>query len=338
MKIVCSQFLLFTVIVVVYATNINPEKCIPRPHSACLDDCCERYTKKKSGDSFQNKRKRCKQKCHDSYRIVFKDCKPVGEPEPPPFSGATIIDYPNGFPCNENKVPFSLNHGEWGKDYPVLKKYDDDDQSKCFVRMTPDLISGDGKFNLRGLSMFLEHEFDEENAKYSFEMTAGYRIYGDEPYADGLVFLLHQDADGVNAFGGGGENLGYKDKIMPALAIELDTYYNWKHDMGPNNIHVLSVDGSNTRTTLGEVGPLFLRTGGDGARHGRLWVDYHEDEVIRVYLDSSGNEIKPSEPQLAVPFSLKGLFDGNTVFIGFTAATWSYDDNHDVLDWKMAEA
>ena len=65
--------------------------------------------------------------------------------------------------------------------------------------------------------------------EFSFQMTIGYRLYGEQDgSADGMVFVMHQDARGAGALGNAGGGIGVYDPdpqqtIRPSLAIEWDT-------------------------------------------------------------------------------------------------------------------
>jgi len=107
-------------------------------------------------------------------------------------------------------------------------------------------------------------------------------------------------------------------------------------DESEDRIHVVYVDGEGTMHELAETAPLVIRTTDFGAPSGRMWVDYCSDEMLRVYINPTGDE-KPAEAQVVVPFELSTIFQGNDVVVGYTAGTWAQADYQDILDWKMTQ-
>ena len=94
----------------------------------------------------------------------------------PLASSRTSIVASEGFDCG-NETMFTLNRLDDTTEYPLLMVDDSsgsDDQ--CFLRLTPD------ERGWRASSAFMEFSFFESNPKRTFEMSAGYRIYGGEFY------------------------------------------------------------------------------------------------------------------------------------------------------------
>ena len=105
------------------------------------------------------------------------------------------------------------------KEYPQMLEIED---GLCALRMTPDAGAS------MAATAFTTHTFEETNARKSFSMSLGYRIYGKNAgSADGLAFVMHQDARGIHALGKAGGYLGVyggsKEIIRNALVIEFDT-------------------------------------------------------------------------------------------------------------------
>eukprot|EP00977_Amphora_coffeiformis_P014524 scaffold4079_cov167-Amphora_coffeaeformis.AAC.20 len=252
-----------------------------------------------------------------------------------PLVGArTSIQAMNGFLCG-NSTMFTLN-GLDDIEYPKMLSFDED-ANDCFLRLTPDTAG------MRASSAFVPFEFIDLNAGKTFSMNAGYRIYGnDVGSADGMAFVIHQDPRQANAIGGSGGSLGSyvrgdQEGIKSAIVIEWDTHLNREFfDDGENRLQIMYVDENGNMLELAESGLLPIRTSADGSTTGRIWIEYCNDKVLRVYLNSNGNK-KPSSPQLFAYVDFNDLFSDDTVFVGFTAGTFSLGDNHDILDWTVTQ-
>ena len=85
-----------------------------------------------------------------------------------------------------------------------------------------------------------------------------------------------------------------------------------------------------------DVPDIEIRTNKDGFPAGRMWVDYCSDQLFRVYLNATG-DTKPENALVEVLFDLKAFFTGPSVVVGYTAATWSQGDNHDIMSWEFRE-
>ena len=69
---------------------------------------------------------------------------------------------------------------------------------------------------------------------------------------------------------------------------------------------------------------------------GRMWVDYCNDYVIKVYINPSNNT-KPDIPNAVATVDLNDFFVGNEVVVGYTAGTWAQADYQDILDWTFIQ-
>jgi hypothetical protein len=277
----------------------------------------------------------------------------------------TSIASPDGFVCDDNSM-FTLNRLDNTTIYPKMMSLDGSQASTdCFLRLTPD---EDG---MRASSAFVEFDFFQSNPNKTFEMSAGYRIYGNnDGSADGMAFVIHADPRGANALGGSGGAMGVYGRssqpiIKSALVIEWDTrkcgdvfdgvklmilkQANFLSfvlstelnreffDDGQDRLHIMMVNEDGSITELAETGLIPLRTSEDGLTPGRIWVEYCDDQVLRVYLNAGGDE-KPLFPSTFATVDLDALFQDNAVFAGFTAGTYALADNHDILDWTMTQS
>lgn len=98
--------------------------------------------------------------------------------------------------------------------------------------------------------------------------------------ADGIAFVIHQDANGTAAMGGGGGAIGYGSNgsirgITPSLAIEYDTYYNDGADAyDPYGIHMALMKNGDQRhrnnypsPISNLAGPVMLGSVADNVYH-----------------------------------------------------------------------
>lgn len=185
----------------------------------------------------------------------------------------------------------------------------------------------------------------QQPVKDGFTTTFQFRI--SEPSglpADGLAFVIQNN--GLDSLGAGGGGMAY-DGIPQSLAVEFDTYHNSGNDYDdPNANHVavqscglapnsgnhltpcalginyaISVNLSDEQTHTATITytPPSLLLGGTGS--------------LEVFLD--GGAI----PVLTVPYDLFSLGLGgpaaDSAWVGFSAATGYFYENHDILSWEF---
>mmetsp|Transcript_31005 Transcript_31005/g.64698 ORF Transcript_31005/g.64698 Transcript_31005/m.64698 type:complete len:307 (-) Transcript_31005:156-1076(-) len=193
-----------------------------------------------------------------------------------------------------------------------------DDNQQCVLRLTP------AAEDIKRATYMVSNLASSTTA---FSMELGYQIHSSEEgsHAHGMAFVLHQDPRGVN----GGAHLG-NEKIRGALVVVMRTYQRKAIDV----LLYSTSEAAGRETKLGTI-EGDPRTGGTAI--GRLWVEYCDgDDQLRIYHDASGAQEK--KLVLTAPFDLSSFFDlDNEIYMGFTAATGQYKDNHDVLDfcWKI---
>jgi len=122
--------------------------------------------------------------------------------------------------------------------------------------------------------------------------------------------------------------------LIVAFADQKD--YNGEFpDQHGNQIAIATIDAGGTVTTHAYTSDIDIRTDDDGVETGRVWIEY-DGTKLKVYLDSDG-DTKPSSPTLSVDdnIDLSDLFYGPAVNVGFTAATGSQADFHDVMNWNF---
>lgn len=176
----------------------------------------------------------------------------------------------------------------------------------------------------------------------SFQTTFQFQIGGSDGTegADGIVLLLHNDAAGPNALGGSGGDIGYLSNyqatITPALALEIDTYFNVETgDSGENTIELISYDANGTRSILSQQGPNFDLN--DGSAY-TVWFDYQAVEngvdVIQVFVGAAGAP-KPEQALIAHAIELPLLL-GSSAYIGFTSGTANSRNFHEIESFSFS--
>ncbi len=181
------------------------------------------------------------------------------------------------------------------------------------IRLTPDLQYMEGlayhttKLNL---SNFFEIEFD---------IFLGNKDEG----ADGITFVIHNDPRGFDAYGTWGECMGYGrwsknyvagNFISPSVAIEFDTYQNYRQN-DPTCDHVAYLEnGTNFHETYWNNQDEEFNMEDDYLHNFRFrWEP--ELKKITVYLD--GEVVYQGKRDL-----VNDIFEGQTQAIwGFTAST-----------------
>jgi hypothetical protein len=187
--------------------------------------------------------------------------------------------------------------------------------------------------------------------------------------ADGLALVIHNDPAGTGALGysGNGQNLAYGNNdistasgpgnaIQNSLAVELDTHQNSDYSdpvgnhiavqsCGPNNSSTLTPnsadhnyvcpDGSLAKLALQSLPAGMSLT--DGKVH-TITVNYLPPGTctsncnnLSVYLDST----LILQTTVDITRQLK-LTSNGSAYIGFTAATGSQVENHDIVSWSFS--
>jgi uncharacterized repeat protein (TIGR01451 family) len=179
------------------------------------------------------------------------------------------------------------------------------------------------------------------------------------PTADGFAFVIQNSAAGTAALGGGGGGIGYQS-IGNSLAIEFDTYANtfdpeWDgtgnapanhvaiQNCGPNNPnsadHTATYNGGTPCKKALATAPIKLA---DGKAH-NVRIDYNSNcgdcsPSIQVYIDGMPVFDGAVFIDIGATINLASLTEGgvlNSAYVGFTAGTGSYFENHDIKSWSF---
>lgn len=152
-----------------------------------------------------------------------------------------------------------------------------------------------------------------------------FSISGTGSGADGLAFVVQNDASGANAIGGVGGYIGYSG-LTPSVVVEFDTYNNGVADNHNSNHVGINVDGTIHSAALA-VAPFSLESD-DASRF--AWVDY-DGTALSVYLSETAT--KPGTELLSHNVSLNDL--GGSGFFGFTAATGANWSDHRIKSFDL---
>lgn len=169
----------------------------------------------------------------------------------------------------------------------------------------------------------------------NFSVAFSFKLHGGSA-ADGFTITFQNSDDGHEALGQSGGFLGYQG-IGKSVAFIYDTFdndFDTDRVSGPNTSVVSFGDLVNGwgGSTIGQ--PVSFAS---GLREQVLfsWIDY--DVTLghfRMYLNDV--DVKPGTPVESVASDWK-VNIGELVFVGFTAATGSLDDNHDILSFSVTQ-
>lgn len=165
-----------------------------------------------------------------------------------------------------------------------------------------------------------------------FDTTFTFQLSGGAPGADGFAFVI-QDL-GTSLTGTGGSGLGYEN-LPRSLAVEFDTF-----GFSPETDNHVSVQSrgnqpnhANDIYSLGQAEASFDLN--DGQPHTAL-IRYRPG-VLLLYLDGDATA------SLVIAVNLQNvngdnILDGSgDAWVGFTAATGFFSEDHDLLDWSFDE-
>jgi len=175
-----------------------------------------------------------------------------------------------------------------------------------------------------------------------FTSTFTYRITARGPgggRADGFAFVVQNDS--ATALGEDGEALGYgideygagqAGGIPNSLAVEFDTYRHFEFDEAtPNHVSVqtrgLLPNSAHPQYSLGTTNGVAALD--DEVVH--TVIVHYDAQQLEVYVDD------PLTPLLTVPVDLSSVLDldAGSAWVGFTASSGAYWENHEILSWSF---
>lgn len=213
-------------------------------------------------------------------------------------------------------------------------------QAGSSLRLTPN-VGGQAASCYHGVQVAVNAGFQ---TTFEFQILNG----GSGSGADGMSFIIHNDAAGSAALGDNGSALAYAgytagSGISNGLVIEIDTWDNGNGDLSDNEVSIhTSGTGQldfNEVTSLGHVPPAVNMS--DGAIH-TLRV-LHSGEQVEVFLDDMTTPIVSAAHSFSTGGTYIGgatvggldLANGSSAWVGFTASTGGVSEDHDVLSWSF---
>lgn len=157
--------------------------------------------------------------------------------------------------------------------------------------------------------------------------------------ADGITFVL---AQGTSGLGGAGGGMGYQG-VGNSVAIEFDTYWN---NFDPNSNHV-GVDTNGSLSSSIWTSPYGVTSCdfnsnsylADGCMsNGKVWSAFINYDGTTQKLNVSVQQQGMALVQLITDYSIDiaSILGTTDAHVGFTAATGSGLENHDILSWQLA--
>jgi len=155
--------------------------------------------------------------------------------------------------------------------------------------------------------------------------------------ADGITFVLAANPSGLGVGGGG---IGYQG-VPNSVAIEFDTFNNGGLDISSNHVAV-DVNGVLTNTAAAnpygvgtcEFPSSYLQTG--CMSNGHVWtvtIGYNGTNLNVVVQDAAN----PAQTVInSFPINIAAALGTTTAFVGFTSGTGAGFENHDILNWQLA--
>ncbi len=165
---------------------------------------------------------------------------------------------------------------------------------------------------------------------FQFRITAGGGFFesGESVKgADGITFALNS----VNTMAGlAGDGIGYQGNPYSA-SIEFDTFNNGSpKDTDGNHVGV-NLYGSTRSVATAQVTGALMNNG----QIWSAWIDYDGvTDLLSVRLAQGGSAARPDTALLDYTVDLYEAVYHEDVYFGFTAATGSLTNTHDILRWE----
>jgi len=155
--------------------------------------------------------------------------------------------------------------------------------------------------------------------------------------ADGITFVLAKVPTGLGAAGGG---IGYQG-VPNSVAIEFDTFNNGGLDLSSNHV---AIDVNGVLTNTATANPYGVATCDFGSGHtqigcmsnGHVWtvVVGYNGALLTVSVQDAANPVQTVIN--AFPIDIAANLGTTTAFVGFTSGTGAGFENHDILNWQLA--
>jgi hypothetical protein len=185
------------------------------------------------------------------------------------------------------------------------------------------------------------------SANFQFRMT---NPGGIDP-ADGFAFVLAKSPTGL---GGAGVGMGYSG-VPNSVAIEFDTYNNANYGLGNNdgnssnhvsidtggaleNQAITNVYGNGSCGFLSGTPAQNDYTAAGCMSNGNLWkanIGYDGTALTVTLLDPAKGILFTAIDHFAI--DIASILGTNQAYVGFTSATGSGWENHDIVAWHFAD-
>ncbi len=154
-----------------------------------------------------------------------------------------------------------------------------------------------------------------------------FRIHGTADGGDGLVFIIQ--GNGPTSIGTGGSGLGYSG-IGRSVAVEIDNNQN-TGDPTANHLGILT--NGNVTAHLATFTPGWDL---ENESSHTVWVEYDGPlNQLRVYAAQGNVAQRPANPVMTATIDLPALVVGEQAWFGFSGATSSLNNNHDIESWRL---
>jgi hypothetical protein len=203
------------------------------------------------------------------------------------------------------------------------------EDNKKVLRLTLDELSqGGSAFIKNPIKLVSDKGFLASfSAFFSFQITrSGGLDEGTGDGADGIAFVVQTVANNVGNVGGG---IGYQG-IPRSLGIEFDTWNNGNQANDPDDNHI----GIDTNGNIKSIKTYSEKTKFNNGAIWYAWVDYDGDNQ-KLEVRYSTENLRPQTPAITSTINLPKLLVQEDAYIGFTSATGSSYNVHDILSMSF---
>ena len=204
-----------------------------------------------------------------------------------------------------------------------------DDAGRKVLRLTDNYAQKGSAFLKTAVSLADNVSF---STYFQFRMTQGDGFYesGEFPVkgADGIVFVMNT---ANNTTGTAGEGMGYRGFWFGA-GVEFDTFNNGAPVDADGNHVGIDLDGSVQSVVAKKITEGLFNNG----QVWSAWVDYDGvADVLAVRVAQGASALRPTDAAISTTVDLDAKALGDDVYFGFTSATGSLRNNHDILRWEI---
>ncbi|WP_293970218.1 PEPxxWA-CTERM sorting domain-containing protein [Sphingomonas sp.] len=202
-----------------------------------------------------------------------------------------------------------------------------DAQGRTVLRLTPALEGQAGSaYSLNPILLTGSYAF---STRFTFNINDP----GGLAPADGFVFTIQPVS---NSVGTGGSGIGIAG-IAKSFGVEFDTFPAFGNDPATDHVAVdfgeaLDINGDLASVATAELAAGYLSSGTDLT----AWIDY-DGATLEVRLGAAV-EPRPLSALLSYQLDLASVIGGDAAYVGFTSATGSGYENHDIVSWQFNDS